>query len=542
MAKRKKSHSQFGIASGTNDALRAAAMAPRADGRSAFPINGTLEQGQAYLAKYPNPALAGYGKSPDYDWFRADSAAHPGKYSSNFLQDALDIVVAAPLTYVQEQAQKQSEAIGALVVAASSTAGKAVGTVTDATATAFKGVADLAAQVPIIGAPLHGVIVIASGPFTLTAAIANGERIDQAVLDDFKRNLGAVKEVAPLARTIISFVPGIGTGINGAIAAGLALAEGESLSDALIVATKNMLPGGPLAAAAFEVAYNVSKGDNVLTTSFNAAMAQLPPTAQKAFNVLQRAAKGENIPLAAMEEARDMLPDYARPAMDVGIAIGHGKRLQDIALDAVKDISTAGLNILVDQGKVVITNSPVYTAGANLVEKTEQTGYALGLGLLANSGVSPQAIYAIRDKLDEYEKKGFDLALAAHAGRVVATAPDYLPNDAKAAYYAARGLVGNEPDVKANMVASMIANNPISARLGVSTAIVDVNKLKNSPVSKVLAVVRPVFNPMIKVVDTAKTKLFPVYRDIRSDVLSLGGNIKTAAKESVADFKAALGF
>jgi hypothetical protein len=47
---------------------------------------------------------------------------------------------------------------------------------------------------------------------------------------------------------------------------------------------------------------------------------------------------------------------------------------------------------------------------------------------------------------------------------------------------------------------------------------------------------------MIKVVDTAKTKLFPVYRDIRSDVLSLGGNIKTAAKESVADFKAALGF
>lgn len=80
-----------------------------------------------------------------------------------------------------------------------------------------------------------------------------------------------VSTVAPFAQIALSFVPGVGTVVNGAIEAGIALAKGQNITDALIAGAAGALPGGVLAQAAFRAGVAVVKGDNVGTATLNAA-------------------------------------------------------------------------------------------------------------------------------------------------------------------------------------------------------------------------------------------------------------------------------
>ena len=63
-----------------------------------------------------------------------------------------------------------------------------------------------------------------------------------------------------LVQVGVSFIPGIGEGLSAVIGAGLALAEGKSITDALIAAALSALPGGPLVAMAASIATEAITG------------------------------------------------------------------------------------------------------------------------------------------------------------------------------------------------------------------------------------------------------------------------------------------
>jgi hypothetical protein len=134
--------------------------------------------------------------------------------------------------------------------------------------------------------------------FDLVKNLVKGERVDKALLNNLKAAVKDVKSNAGYAQMVVSVVPGVGTGVAAGIAGAAALAEGKRIDDVLIAATKGALPGGPLAAAAFDTAVGL--------------------------------AKGKRIDKVALEVARNQLPAGARRAFDTGVALAHGKNLQAV--------------------------------------------------------------------------------------------------------------------------------------------------------------------------------------------------------------------
>lgn len=310
-----------------------------------------------------------------------------------------------------------------------SSAGKAIGTVSGGITGVVKGVIDLHSKIPIVGPGIEGLLKLYVAPLTYTDRILQGERIDRATLNELKVQIAATRQVAPYAQTVISFVPAVGPGVSGAIAASTALMAGMPIDQALLEGVKNAIPGGPAAQAAFAVTQAAVSGGNIVNAAAGVALDRLglPPEAKKivasALVVAQKAAKGENIPKAALEEARNQLPPTLQKAYDVGIAMGHAKRLQDVATIAAQNIGPQELALLEKAGIGQMTQHPVFQAAKGIVEKTQEQGYKVGLGLMSHSKVAESHIQAIKSKLSEAGKRGFDMAVNAYTGAVYSPPP-----------------------------------------------------------------------------------------------------------------------
>ncbi len=119
-------------------------------------------------------------------------------------------------------------------------------------------------------------------------------------------------------QTGASFVPGMGTAISSGMATAAALGRGESIRDAGLAAARAALPGGPLAAAAFDTAIGIAKGQRFDRIALNAARNQLPAgPARAAFDAGVTAV--QHGPSAALRTlpgaATRMLPPAARAAL-----------------------------------------------------------------------------------------------------------------------------------------------------------------------------------------------------------------------------------
>jgi hypothetical protein len=168
-----------------------------------------------------------------------------------------------------------------------------------------------------IGGAVAPVAHLVTAPVSAAVHIARGDNVLSTLGNHFKDQVKNIKDVAPMAQAVVSFVPGVGSGVNAAIAAGSALAQGANISDALVSAAKNALPGGPIAAAAFDTAYKLGKaaatGGNIGQAALEAARAQLPgPVAQQAFDTALAIAHGQNVQQAitsgAVNVAKSQLP------------------------------------------------------------------------------------------------------------------------------------------------------------------------------------------------------------------------------------------
>lgn len=226
----------------------------------------TLFQGEDY------PIIIIVGENPlghsVGEWFQANpNASVSGDVGFGWFGSKLVHTVSHAITH---------NPVASFASNAVKTAGKAIGTVTKPIQGITGAITKEIGKIPIVGGPLHTVLDvgfhIAMGPTNLVVAISSGQRIDHAVLNNLKQQLHDFKQVAPYAQMVISIVPGVGTGVSAMLSAGLALSEGQSITDALKAGMIGALPGGPLIKAAVtmgvETIQHVAKGETLNLQTF----------------------------------------------------------------------------------------------------------------------------------------------------------------------------------------------------------------------------------------------------------------------------------
>lgn len=196
-------------------------------------------------------------------------------------------------------------------------------------------------KIPVVGAPLASVYGVAIAPAALAESIASGARLDHALINNFKGQIADIKAIAPYAQTVVSFVPGVGQGVSGAMGAALALSNGQPLSAALVSGIKGAIPGGQLAQSAFGAATALAQGKRL----DEAALSALPlPDAQKdalktALSVATKISKGQKVADVVLTEALKKLPPDVSKAVHVGLAVGHAVTIQKKSHVAAKKVT-----------------------------------------------------------------------------------------------------------------------------------------------------------------------------------------------------------
>lgn len=245
-----------------------------------------------------------------------------------------------------------------------------------------KAAAAITKSIPIVGDVTRIMNDFQSAPIHAISQIASGANVSETALNFAKDQLKSVKEIAPYAQTIVSVVPGIGTGVAAAIAAGAALAEGKPITEALESAVAGAIPGGAIAQAAFHTA--------------------------------MAAAQGKNLAQAALESTRNLIPDGpARKAFDVGLAVATGKNLQSAVANGLASLAPAQVQSLIASGKQAVGSIPAVASIARSLPAAAQDGVAAAASLLKQAGANNVAASALRGKLTPDQAKGFDAALKA---------------------------------------------------------------------------------------------------------------------------------
>jgi hypothetical protein len=388
---------------------------------------------------------------------------------------------------------------------AAKAAGRAVTAVTNIPVKGVTSVANLANKIPLVGPVISNSLKAGIGPITLANSIASGTRIDRALKAQLDQQLALTTSALPIAQTIVSIVPGIGSPVlAGALGMANSLANGAPLDQAVIDGIKGSLPGGPIAKMAFDATLSVVQGkriDSALLTSAVNAIPGLPPAAknamlgalpliqsiasgkpvtsdvlnlvrsqipkgsQKAFDAARAAGNGE--PMKMAELLQNQLPPAARKALTVGTAVAQAKKIQESVVGVLK---SGNLQSLVDTGQDLIKKSAVYNQAFAIVPAVQKRGFMLGAAIMQQSGIQPQYLQALRNRLTPEERKGYDMALALHVGSVTAPrAPKILKAKARAAYYATFGMRSANQTQKQDFVQT-IKKSP-QAVLGLKSAV-----------------------------------------------------------------------
>lgn len=329
-------------------------------------------------------------------------------------------------------------------------------------------------KVPVVGKGLHAVYTFGpAGIINSAARVAKGDRLDKVFVGHFKAKLDAARDLAPYVQTIVSFVPGVGQGVSGAIGAGVALSRGRPITEALIAGARGALPGGPVSAAAFDVAIAAAQGKPISEVALQAI--PLPPDQKKLVVQAAMAAKdiaaGKNVAASVYSRGQALLPPEAQKAMQVAVAMGTAKNLQD----AMKKGAATAAPALLEVGVKTIKKDPVLKAGMASFKGQPQVqkGFAVGSGI-AKFKFSPTELNGVRGRLAPEVKKGFDIAMSAHIGKVLSpNVPKNIKPAVRFGFYAERGLKSAKPKNRVAMEETLVKNPEV--RRGAAIAL-KVNK------------------------------------------------------------------
>ena len=220
--------------------------------------------------------------------------------------------------------------------------------------------------------------------------VARGDKVFKAAQQAMQAGVKDLRESLRFAAMVAPFIPGIGTGVAAALGAANALAAGQPITDALIAAARDAIPGGAIAQTAFDVATGVLKGKKITDALLEAARSRLPggPVAQAAFDAGLALAKGRNIQEAAFAAAGHILPPspYAADALAFVKRVASGENLQKAAL------SQAGKMVL---GKIEQQVGPVVSQVASRSVKLPQWGTKIVPNVASLKRSSPIARAAV---------------------------------------------------------------------------------------------------------------------------------------------------
>ena len=501
--------------------------------------SNTNRSGISRLMMQGDGNLVIYGNDSKPKW-ASDTQGHPGAYLEVTELDAAILgpngtptlwsAVSDGKNHVDRR--KGDYNIDTWISNAAKTAGRAAGSAARAVDSVTGAIDKEIKKIPIVGGVLAAVVELGDMPFTepfkVSAEIVAGDRIDRAVLNHFKQELADIKEVGPYAEMVIAFVPGIGPAVSGAIAAGLAIAEGQPLDKIAEAAIRGAIPGGAIAVAVYEVGKaavqgkidfkNISSLEHVVAgalpipdvakTALNTALditqklasgaklgqavidgalAELPANiqgyAKVAVNAAVAAVKGEKpekILLHAGEALADEvvkhlpIPDAAKKAIGIGIAVAHGQNLQTTIKQALPVI----VGVMNDSGIKIAAVDSVVAAARNLVADGKK-GFDTAIGAMhVQTGIT--ALKDIRATFTGPDLKAFDMGVSLHIGRVSSSPPPVaLTPEAKAGYFAVHGLQTADPVQKSTLVDHVIAQP--EAKLGATVAAQAIIAKKNTP-------------------------------------------------------------
>ena len=243
--------------------------------------------------------------------------------------------------------------------------------------------------------------------------IADGVRLDKVISRSVEDQVRAVKDVAPYVQTVLSLVPGIGTGISAAIAGGLALAQGKRIDEALMDAAVGALPGGAVAQSAARIGIAAVRGQPIDEIALQAI-----PVSEKereairiSLQLAQDIAQGKPVAdslLKKADSALALLPDDIRKAVQIGTALAQGEKLQDVLVSQVPALVAPG-GPLQEIGQQLTVAAEIQ----NLVRPEAQHGFNVGLGMVLHRA-SVAELDAARKTLDPANLKAFDTAVSLY--------------------------------------------------------------------------------------------------------------------------------
>lgn len=327
-----------------------------------------------------------------------------------------------------------AKSIGHFASNAVKCAGRQVGHVTHGIQSVTGAVTKEVRKIPIVGGPLHTIFDvsfhIAMGPTNMIVAVAEGQRIDHAVLNNLKQQLHDFKQVAPYAQMVISIVPGVGQGVSAMLSAGLALSEGQPIDEVLKAGLIGALPGGPLVKAAVtmgvETIQHVASGQKL---DINAFMTTAGGVASSALG-LPLAAKNALVTGIAIVGDLTSGKPIDKTVADAAI---HALPLSDAAKKAITDASALSLD-LAHGKKVDATFTAHIIAIASVLPPTNPLHESIKSGLdttrkvkgknedimlaAIQSGISDSLISMGAQPLPADVQKAIKSGLALGSGRV----------------------------------------------------------------------------------------------------------------------------
>jgi hypothetical protein len=374
-----------------------------------------------------------------------------------------------------DQANRKRTSVFGFIANAAKAAGRAAGSAVSAVNSVTGAIGSAIQKVPLAGPLYHAAFdLYVQGPFQIAQGLASGKRIDQVALGRIQSTMADWHEAAPYAQAVISLVPAAGPAVAAGLGTAVALANGQSISDSLIAGARGAIPGGPLAQAGFDMGVAAMKGERIDQAALNVATsaAGLSPAASQALRQGLTAARdladGKKVSQVALDQAeqaaKQYLPATAQKALTVGIALGQGKRLQDIAAQQLA--SPGVVDKLAAQGAATVGSTPALAAISSTLEPAQKQAFNLGVQISQYSA-GQAAIESARNRLDAAGKKAFDMALAAHVGRVT-TRPMKGADGRIAGAWLARGMrtmpvkhrvaiihqVASRPEIRAGLVQS----------------------------------------------------------------------------------------
>jgi hypothetical protein len=322
-------------------------------------------------------------------------------------------------------------------------------------------------KIPVLGKPLNAVFDIGNSPTRLAGNIAAGKNVVQSVKDEIKANGRDIKTAGPYAQMVLSFVPGVGTVASAAIGAGLALANGQPISQVFIAGVKGAIPGGPLATATFDVVVAGVQGHNVA----KAAVAELPTLIANAptdkdtkakmamlLDVAKEISKGKQPDQKKYETALAGLPPEARNAAVAAVIVGQAAATQEHALKVVRPSILVQLR---NKGSDIIAKSPIMTAGLTSLPNLDLAdGFTIGTGFASHRATTFEVV-AIRAQLQGDRKVGFDLAMAYHIGSTSFAIPGGLAPKLAFGLICTHGLTAVKDPRERARLAAILAVHPV---------------------------------------------------------------------------------